>query len=228
MKRLIQLVIICAASSILMGLLVYQPRFNVAIEDKGDVADWMPTVNDSPLIDSSPGFEVIRGTNETPPAESVKANHAVSTPERKILGKPIVATFEAKAIRAVDGDTIELLMPDKTHPNCRLASIDCPERKQAFGSRATEALKALCVGQTVTVHQIGTDGYKRPIVFVVADGLNVNAELIRQGFAWHYLKYSKSDELARMESAAREAKRGLWKDSLAVAPWDWRKQQQKN
>ena len=81
---------------------------------------------------------------------------------RGIYGEEIKETFDAKAIRAVDGDTIELLLDDGTHPNFRLASIDAPEKNQPFGSKATEAVKELCVGKNVTVHQTGCLLYTSP------------------------------------------------------------------
>jgi len=53
-----------------------------------------------------------------------------------------------------------------------------------------------------------------------------NAEMIRQGFAWHYKTYNGDLELDQLELEARAAKRGLWSDSQTpVAPWLWRKQQ---
>lgn len=75
----------------------------------------------------------------------------------------------------------------------------------------------------VTVHKIGEGGWDRPLVFIYVDGVNVNAEMIRQGLAWHFLKYSKSDAFDELESEAREAKRGLWADADPTAPWAWRK-----
>ena len=40
--------------------------------------------------------------------------------------------------------------------------------------------------------------------------------------AWHYKEYSKDETLAKLEKEAREKKVGLWSDSRAVAPWEWR------
>jgi endonuclease YncB( thermonuclease family) len=80
----------------------------------------------------------------------------------------------------------------------------------------------MCIGKEVTIHQTGVDGYQRPIAFVSADGLNLNAEMIRLGFAWHYKKYSASSELTDLESEARDAKRGLWVDVEAIEQWAWR------
>ena len=60
--------------------------------------------------------------------------------------------LEAKIIRILDGDTVEILygqLPIKL----RLEHIDCPEKrgKQPFGNRAKIVLSDLCFGQTVRI-----------------------------------------------------------------------------
>ena len=60
----------------------------------------------------------------------------------------------------------------------------------------------------------------------MVDGIDVNAMMVRSGFAWHYKAYNKSEELAAFEVAAREAKVELWAgvgDQVPVPPWEWRK-----
>ena len=80
--------------------------------------------------------------------------------------------------------------------------------------------------------ETGKDRYKRTLAFIellptkTEERAIANAEMIRQGFAWHYKQYNGDLELHQLEQEAREAKRGLWSDSQApVAPWEWRKQQ---
>ena len=46
--------------------------------------------------------------------------------------------------------------------------------------------------------------------------------MVTDGFAWHYVEYSKDAGLARAERDARAAGRGLWADKAPVAPWTWR------
>ena len=41
-------------------------------------------------------------------------------------------------------------------------------------------------------------------------GVDVNAEMIRQGAAWAYRQYLKDQSLLRLEAEAKAAKRGLW------------------
>ncbi len=61
---------------------------------------------------------------------------------------------------------------------------------------------------------------KRALAF---SNSSLNRELVKAGFAWWYRRYAPDDEtLAQLEHEARAAKRGLWADPHAVAPWEWR------
>jgi len=51
--------------------------------------------------------------------------------------------------------------------------------------------------------------------------------MVREGWAWHYKRYSKSKELAEAEKKARKAKAGLWADPNPVPPWEWRSTRKK-
>lgn len=132
--------------------------------------------------------------------------------------------FTAKVIRIMDGDTMEVLYQDQPL-KIRLAHIDCPEKRghQPFGTKAKQALSDLCFGQMVTVQGQKYDRYKRLIAIVINDKKEViNQEMIRQGMAWHFKKYSSDLLYAQLEINARKNKVGLWQDSTAVAPWEWR------
>ena len=69
------------------------------------------------------------------------------------------------------------------------------------------------------------DRYGRVVGRVFVDGLDVNAEMVRNGHAWVYRQYAKDESLFALEDEARAAKRGLWALSEAdnMPPWDWRR-----
>jgi len=46
-------------------------------------------------------------------------------------------TLQGKVVGIADGDTFTLLLDNKTTVKIRLASIDCPERKQPYSAVAT-------------------------------------------------------------------------------------------
>lgn len=134
-------------------------------------------------------------------------------------------TFTAQVIRILDGDTMEVLFNDRP-VRIRLSHIDCPEvrKSQPFSSRAKQALSALCYAQLVVVHAEDYDFYGRLLAVVENEQKQiVNQELVRQGMAWHYKRYSSDVKYADLEIQAREHRVGLWKDPDPVAPWEWRK-----
>ena len=59
---------------------------------------------------------------------------------------------------------------------------------------------------------------------LLPNGMNLNHELVKQGWCWWYKKYAPGDTvLEGLEHEAREAKKGLWADPQLVPPWEWRK-----
>ncbi len=131
--------------------------------------------------------------------------------------------IEGRVVRIADGDTVTVLQENSQY-KIRLYGIDTPERKQAFGRAAREELKAM-LSTRVVVEKKAEDRYGRTVGIVYSGGLNINRELVKNGYAWVYRKYCKesfcNDWLA-MEKAARDQKKGLWKER-AIPPWEFRK-----
>jgi len=67
------------------------------------------------------------------------------------------------------------------------------------------------------------DRYGRYIAQVHYGRKDLGKELLRNGMAWHYVRYSSDKNLQQLEDRARAAKVGLWVDENAVPPWEWRK-----
>lgn len=128
-----------------------------------------------------------------------------------------------KVIGIKDGDTVSILMGGK-EKTVRLAHIDCPEKKQPFGSQAKTAISDLCFGKYISLSGDGkTDRNGRLIAeLILPNGVNVNKTLVKMGLAWHFKQYSKDESYAKLEIAARNKKAGLWKDKNAISPWEWR------
>ena len=129
-----------------------------------------------------------------------------------------------KVIGIKDGDTVSLLIKGKPQ-TVRLAHIDCPERKQPFGTKAKEMLSLLCFGKYVTLRGNNKlDRNKRLIAeLILPNGINVNKMMVKNGLAWHYKKYSKDASFAKLEIEAQNKKLGLWTEKNPIAPWEWRK-----
>jgi endonuclease YncB( thermonuclease family) len=148
---------------------------------------------------------------------------ALTTP--LTLSVPIYAAdYTGSVVGVLDGDTIEVLNGHHAE-RIRLSGIDCPEKGQAFGTRAKQAVADLAFGKEVTLQTHGKDKYKRTLADVILpDGTNVNHALVKDGWCWWYRKYAPGDTvLEGLENEAREARKGLWADPQPVPPWEWRK-----
>lgn len=139
-----------------------------------------------------------------------------------LAAQTVLADFSGKVVGASDGDTITVLK-DREQVKVRLVEIDAPEKRQAFGNRSKQALSQLVHGKQVEIRDHGTDRYGRTLGRVYQSGLDVNAEMVRRGMAWVYVKYAKDQGLYQIEAEAREQRRGLWADKEPVAPWEWRR-----
>jgi micrococcal nuclease len=131
------------------------------------------------------------------------------------------ADLSGEVIRILDGDTLEVLV-DQRPVRIRLTEIDAPEKKQAFGNRARQALSELVFRRVVVIREAGQDRYGRTLGTVLVDGRSANREMVRSGMAWAYRAYLIDKTLLDLETQAREARRGLWVDPNPIAPWEWR------
>jgi endonuclease YncB( thermonuclease family) len=127
--------------------------------------------------------------------------------------------------RIVDGDTLVV-----RNVKIRLHGIDAPERKQfcqtsagdyPCGQSATRALDKLIGSSVVRCVEQDRDRYGRVVAVCHAGPTNLNAALVRQGWALAYRRYSK--DFVGGEADAKNNKRGLWAGRFK-APWDWRKE----
>ena len=130
--------------------------------------------------------------------------------------------FSALVSHVTDGDTIKIEYENK-QIIVRLAGIDTPEIKQPFGTESKEALIDKVINKEVVIEGEKKDRYGRLIADIKVNDRWINRELVEEGFAWHYKKYSKDTQLAEAELSARELNRGLWKDENPIPPWEYRK-----
>ena len=78
------------------------------------------------------------------------------------LSIPAFADFlTGKVVRVVDGDTLYVLDANYKEHKIRLAGIDAPERKQAYGLASRKHLASIVAGQQVTVEYQKRDRYGR-------------------------------------------------------------------
>ncbi|HRD75016.1 MAG TPA: thermonuclease family protein [Hyphomicrobiaceae bacterium] len=126
--------------------------------------------------------------------------------------------------RVLDGDTVEI-----SGVRIRLEGIDAPEAAQrcthrvigtwACGAAATNELVRLVDGKPLTCTPLGTDKYGRTLATCHLGTLDVNAEMVRLGLAWAFVKYSTT--YVSVEAEARAKKVGVFQTDT-MTPWDFR------
>jgi micrococcal nuclease len=133
---------------------------------------------------------------------------------------PARARETARVLRVIDGDTI-LVALDGREERVRYIGVDTPETVApdrpvgCFGKEASEANRALVEGRTVELERDVSerDRFGRLLRYVYADGVSVNEELVRRGYATAVTfppDVREADRLRSLERAAREGGRGLW------------------
>jgi micrococcal nuclease len=117
-------------------------------------------------------------------------------------------------IKIIDGDTFRL----ETGETVRLIGIDAPELSQPGGEVSREYLAHLLLGNPITLERgyEDSDKYNRLLRFVYINGLCINEEMIRQGYAEaRYLPESPiRDYYLQLEIQAEDTKAGLWSDNV--------------
>lgn len=122
----------------------------------------------------------------------------------------------------IDGDSFYMMQDNGRRIRVRISGIDAPENEQHFGKEAKEALTELLKDKQISLTPDGSDRQGRMVAHIQVEGKNVAQELIRQGYAWHYKKYSQDVQLAQLEKEAQANKLGLWKEASPLAPWKFR------
>ena len=136
-------------------------------------------------------------------------------------------TITGRVFHISDGDTLKILTETNEKMRIRLAGIDTPEKGQPFGREAKQALAVLTLQKKITIDVQTIDRYERTVGLVYVQGLDVNAELVRQGMAWVYRRYTNDERLYALEAKAKKEKRGLWSTNNFIEPWLWRRGERK-
>jgi len=140
-------------------------------------------------------------------------------------------SLTGKVVKITDGDTLYVLDANYKDHKIRLAGIDAPERRQAYGLASRKHLLSIVAGKQVRVEYQKRDRYGRIVGKVLLDGIDVCLEQVKVGFAWHYKKYqheqsAEDRELyADAENKARNERLGLWRENNPNPPWEFRRLQ---
>lgn len=144
-------------------------------------------------------------------------------PAQPRSGVPARDRFTAR-VTVVDGDTLAA-----GGARLRVYGVDAPELGQTCqrragdypcGEEARRAMAGILRGGAVACEALDTDRYGRRIVRCRnAEGTDIGAELVRQGWAVAFTRFSA--DYVGQEAEARAAGRGLWAGRFET-PSEWR------
>jgi endonuclease YncB( thermonuclease family) len=213
-----------AALSVLFGVCLFCGEMAIAQEktvelkllDNTVVSGYFRGIS---LLDHE-GTEHSISIDELPTFVRNKLSEVLERETARLKAKAEIGTI----LEVIDGDTFRFQGEAGKTRAIRLHSIDAPELNQPFGKEAAKYLADLVKNKTVSIIVRRLDDkYRRDIADLYVNDLWIVGHLVENGYAWNYVAYSDSDEIVALEKAARKAKRGLWADSTAVAPWIFRK-----
>lgn len=100
-------------------------------------------------------------------------------------------TYAAVLLDVYDGDTVHLdidlgFRTWRRGERYRLSRINAPEMKTPQGAPARDHLKALMAAGPLIVTTSKADNYGRYLVECVVNGLNLNTQMVLDGFAEPY------------------------------------------
>lgn len=137
---------------------------------------------------------------------------------------PLVACggpVRAHVASVIDGDTIVVRMPNTRPETVRLIGIDAPETVHpkkpvgCYGPEASAHLKELLTGKDIILERKpdeDRDKYHRLLRYVRFQGVDLDAQLIREGYAKNYavFPHPRSKQYKALQQEAKREKKGLW------------------
>jgi micrococcal nuclease len=130
---------------------------------------------------------------------------------RSAVGGP---AEDVRVVRVIDGDTVVVSGGERV----RLIGVDTPERGDCFSRAATAQARRLAGGRAVRLRFDAErrDRYGRLLAYVhrASDGVFVNAEMVRHGYARTLTiapNVRHAGRFMALEREARRTRRGLWR-----------------
>jgi len=142
-----------------------------------------------------------------------------------LITVPVSADTIAGTASVIDGDTIEI-----HGQRIRLSAIDAIESRQRCtlpdgrawncGKDSARALADKIGRNPVSCDVRDVDRYGRLVAVCSQHGEDLNAWLVRNGWAVAYRRYGL--DYVPEENAARKNRAGIWSSDFMM-PWDWRR-----
>lgn len=152
------------------------------------------------------------------------------TPVRRRASAKSGRRYTGTVSKVYDGDTLHVIDGDGAKHKIRMAYIDAPEMKQAYGTRSRDNLRTAAEGRKVSVRVFDIDRYQREVAQVSVGKTDLNLMQVQDGAAWHYESYAKKQQdkadfadYADAQIQAERERKGLWKAKNPQAPWAYRR-----
>ena len=131
--------------------------------------------------------------------------------------------IDGKVISITDGDTFRIESENR-RITVKLAGVDAPYKNQEYGMKARQMLGNLLFNKNIRIKVVARTGVSYLEGVVYLDNKDVNAEMVRHGYAWVIRDAGNINPLLlKYETEARNFRRGLWAGNHPVPPWLWRK-----
>lgn len=140
--------------------------------------------------------------------------------------------MQARIATINDGDTITVIDFSQKRHIVQMDGVDAPELGQPYGEASKKHLERRLIKKNVVIMWNRTTKEGAKLGKVLLNNGDVNQLQIRTGSAWATgeitVNYSGNDKAryAGAQAVAKEKGLGLWRAGNAVAPWDWRQQNQ--
>lgn len=103
--------------------------------------------------------------------------------------QPATPALSGQVVHVVDGDSLYI---DGHEPQIRLWGVDAPEREEDGFTDATEQLRLIASGQSLTCNPVDRDCYGRTVARCFKeDGQEINRMMIESGTADEFMRYSE-------------------------------------
>ena len=133
--------------------------------------------------------------------------------------------FSSKIVNVIDGNTFEIIDPDKEIVKVMLSEVDAPELAQEHGEEARQFSEKLLLKKKVKVTFKGKDFLGNKLAKITfKNNQDVGQVLLKNGWAM-VKERNKNKKLLAFQSQAKNDKLGLWITENPTTPWVFRRQQ---
>jgi len=201
----------------------------------------------TPEGETTPTPSIDESETQTPASTVANNTHAPlstpsATPTETPSGFEYGLRYKVQVIDVIDGDTIDVVLLDGSEERVRLLGIDSPEilasRNEPgeydnitdleclenWGIEAKHYVISIVEGNETEIEfdpKAGCrDTYDRLLAYVFYDSSDLNAELVKRGYARVYTEedFSRESEYITYQKEASESYIGLWDCRVKITP----------